>query len=109
MPIEKCRNLLYKRGPVVLACVACFGLGSVAALVATRGSSPAPAAAAALAVRPVAFLPQLVSLPKVTAKLQVHVRAVRRKHDPKPKTPSRATISLYERTTATGVLRRQGC
>src|SRR5579862_9406600 len=109
MSIEKCKNLLYKRGPVVLAYLACFGLGSVATLVATRGSSPAPAAAAAPAVRPVAFLPQLVSLPKVTAKLQVHVRAVRRKHDPKPKTPSRATISLYERTTATGILRRQGC
>ncbi len=106
MSIEKCKNLLYKRGPVVLACAACFGLGSVATLLYTRAPSPAPASPA---VRPVAFLPQLVSLPAAAAKVQVHVRAVRRKHDPKPKAPTRATISLYERTTATGILGGQGC
>ncbi|MBV8480721.1 MAG: hypothetical protein JOY72_10515 [Actinobacteria bacterium] len=107
MSIENCKNLLYTRGPIVLACVASFGLGSVATLMYAHDPSPAPAAAPA--VRRVAFLPQLVALPKAAAKVQVHVRAVRRKHDPKPQAPSRATISLYESTTDAGVLRSQGC
>ena len=41
--------------------------------------------------------------------IRAHVLALRRKHDPKPKTRPPATISLYERTTAPSVFREQGC
>jgi hypothetical protein len=111
MPIENCKKLLYKRGPIVIA----FAIGAVVAttgtILATGTSQARPTAVRA--VQPAAFLPGLAGLPAaarhVQAHVQAHVRAVRRKHDPKPKTRSSATISLYERTTRRSVFRRQGC
>jgi hypothetical protein len=114
MLIENCKNLLYKRGPIVLACCTSFALGSLATVALTGNTDAAvnkPRTAAA--GRPASFLPGLDMLPSavenVRVHVQAHVRAVRRKHDPKPKTPSRATISLYERTTDAGIFRQQGC
>jgi hypothetical protein len=107
MPIENCKKLLYKRGPMAIA----FAIGAVVATTATllvTGSSQPRSA-----VRTAPFLPGLAGLPAalrdVQVHLQAHVRAVRRKHDPKPRTRSSATISLYERTTVRSVFRRQGC
>ena len=64
-------------------------------------------------VRPQPFLSSLGSLPRTVEHLRhvqvAHVRAARRKHDPKPTTRPSATISLYERTTSRPVLRAQGC
>jgi hypothetical protein len=114
MPIENCKNLLYKRGPMVLACCTSFALGSLGTAVLIHTSAAtADTARTAANVRPASFLPGLGSLPNAVQHVRVHaaahVRAVRRRHDPKPKTPSRATISLYERTTAPRVFREQGC
>jgi hypothetical protein len=113
MLIENCKNLLYKRGPMVLACCASFALGLLAATTLTKTTdAPNGPRTAAVAV-PVSFLPGLDTLPSavahVSAHVRAHVRAVRRQHDPKPKTRSRATISLYERTTDRGIFRQQGC
>ena len=113
MLIENCKNLLYKRGPIVLACCASFALGLLAATTLTKTTdAPNGPRTAAVAV-PVSFLSGLDMLPNavehVRAHVQAHVRAVRRKHDPKPKTRSQATISLYERTTDPGIFRQQGC
>src|SRR5438105_11568287 len=113
MLIENCNNLLYKRGPIVLACCASFALGLLAATTLTKTTdAPNGPRTAAVAV-PVSFLSGLDMLPSavghVRAHVQAHVRAVRRKHDPKPKTRSQATISLYEQTTDPGIFRQQGC
>lgn len=113
MLIENCKNLLYKRGPMVLACCTSFALGLLAATTLTKTTDAPNGPRTAAAAVPVAFLSGLDTLPSavahVSAHVQAHVRAVRRKHDPKPKTRSRATISLYERTTDLGVFRQQGC
>jgi len=99
---------------MVLACCTSFALGALgtATLVHTTAAT-ADTPRAAADVRPVSFLPGLGSLPNavqhVRVHVQAHVRAVRRKHDPKPRTRSSATISLYESTTAPGVFREQGC
>src|SRR5579872_1674306 len=115
MSIENCKNLLYKRGPVVLACGACFAFGSLATLLLTGTGKPA-APIPALRVRAVqaSFLSAgLGSLPSAAKRALLHatvqVRAVRRKHDPKPTTRSSATISLYERSTNPRSFRQQGC
>ena len=115
MLIENCKNLIYKRGPMVLACCTSFALGSLATAALTKTTTAAtkgPRTAAA-DVRPVSFLSGLDSLPSAvehaSLHARAHVRAVRRKHDPKPRTRSSATISLYESTTAPGVFREQGC
>jgi hypothetical protein len=111
MPIETCKNLLYKRGPLAIA----FAIGAVVATVATVlvTDSAKPRPAVLPGVRPTAFLPTLAGLPAaarhVELRVQAHVRAIRRKHDPKPTARSRATISLYERTTTRRVFREQGC
>jgi hypothetical protein len=111
MSIENCKNLLCKASAVVL------GLGLVAlAVAAARGPMSGPRASH-VAAEPQPFLPQLGSLIRVVhdvhareARAHVrHVRAVRRRHDPKPRTKPGATISLYERTTNLVVFRRQGC
>src|SRR6185437_13902820 len=99
MLIENCQNLLYKRGPMVLACCTSFALGSLATAGLTKNTTRATTGlrTAATDVRPASFLPGLDSLPSVVehvrVHVQAHVRAVRRKHDPKPTAPSRATIS----------------
>ena len=100
---------------MVLACCTSFALGALATATLTK-TTTAPAngpQGAAAVVRPVSFLSGLDSLPSavehVRVHVQAHVRAVRRKHDPKPTVPSRATISLYENTTARSVFRKQGC
>jgi hypothetical protein len=109
MCVENCKKLLYKHGPFVVALLAAAGLGSFATLLYTQYTGTA-AATAVVAPAPQPFLPGLAGLPKLVQHVQqVHVRAVRRRHDPKPKAPSRATISLYERTLAGTVLREQGC
>jgi hypothetical protein len=99
---------------MVLACCTSFALGSLGTAVLIHTSAAtADTARTAANVRPASFLPGLGSLPNAVQHVRVHaaahVRAVRRRHDPKPKTPSRATISLYERTTAPRVFREQGC
>ena len=113
MSIENCRNLLYKRGPAVLACAASFALGALATLVLTDASTPAPTPAARAGAQPASVLSGLASLPeaasRVLADAKRQERAVRRKHDPKPTTASKATISLYERSLRPGVFRQQGC
>jgi len=100
---------------MVLACCTSFALGALTTATLTK-TTTAPAngpGRAAAVVRPVSFLSGLDSLPSavehVRVHVQAHVRAVRRKHDPKPKTRSQATISLYERTTDPGIFRQQGC
>jgi hypothetical protein len=107
MSFEKYKNLLYKRGPLAIA----FAIGAVVAATATiLATDPAkPRPAALPAARPTAFLPALAGLPAAVGHVQAHMRAIRRKHDPKPRTPSRATISLYEGTTDRTVFREQGC
>jgi hypothetical protein len=111
MPIEKCKNLLYKSLPAVLG-ICIGGLLGVIGTVLVIGPAKKPQAALG-AVRPAAFLPAIGSLPSAAEHVrqheQAHVRAVRRKHDPKPKAPPRATISLYERSTVRSVFRAQGC
>ena len=86
MPIENCKKLLYKRGPIVIA----FAIGAVVAttgtILATGTSQARPTGVRA--VQPAAFLPGLAGLPAAARHVQAHVRAVRRKHDPKPKTRS---------------------
>jgi hypothetical protein len=108
MSIENCKNLLYKVAAVFVG-VALAGLAGAAAFGHLSVPQPARRAAA-----PQPFLPQLGSLVATVRRIRVHearahVRAVRRRHDPKPRTKSSATISLYERTTDPGVFRSQGC
>jgi hypothetical protein len=105
MSLESCTKLLYK---VVVALVLALALLAAFAFGAF-GNAAVPASAA-----PQPFLPQLGSLVRVADRLhahavRAHVRAVRRRHDPKPRTRSSATISLYERTTTQSVFRSQGC
>jgi hypothetical protein len=103
---ETCRNLLYKRGPIGLALLASAGVGSFLTLLVVDARS---ASAPAVVVQAQLF-PGLATPPAEVARVQqAHVRAVRRRHDPKPKARSRATISLYERTTQVSVFRQQGC
>jgi hypothetical protein len=113
MSIEKCKKLLYNRGPHAIMLAIGGIVGSVGTLVLTDGAPRPQRPAAVAAAGPTSFVSSLHSLPavarRVRIKHEVHIRAVRRKHDPKPKAPSRATISLYERTTAPAVFRRQGC
>ena len=79
-----------------------FAVGAVVATTATilvvDPVKPRPAALPA--VRPTAFFRELSAVRSVVK----HVQA-----DPKPTRRSRATISLYERTTAPHVFRVQGC
>jgi len=110
MRLENYRKLLFNRGPIVLACCASLGLGFLGTLVLAGDNHHPPATARrSPAVRPHPFLSSLNELTQAVDNVQVHVRAVRRRHDPKPEAPSRATISLYERTTAPTVFRAQGC
>ncbi len=107
MSIEKCKNLLYKRGPLAIS----FAIGAVLATTATiLVVDPAKQRIITLpALRQTAFFHLLDPVPTAVRHVQVHVRAIRRKHDPKPKAPTRATISLYESTTTPRVFREQGC
>ncbi|MDE3191193.1 MAG: hypothetical protein KGL94_10300 [Acidobacteriota bacterium] len=113
MSIETCRNLLFKRGPAVLACAASFAFGSLATVILTGAPEPVPTPPSGAGARPVSLLTGLAPLPRAAEKVvkdaRLQERAVRRKHDPKPTTASKATISLYESSTSPGVLRRQGC
>jgi hypothetical protein len=109
MSRETCKNLLFKGGLTVLALGTSAALGSVGTLALTR----APHVRSVADVRPQPFLSSLGSLSHTVAHLQhvqiAHMRAVRRRHDPKPTTRPSATISLYERTTSRTVFREQGC
>ena len=108
MSIENCKKLLYKRGPIFLACLTSVAVGFLGALVIVHPKVTVVRAAAV--VRPHPFLgSSLDVVPSAASKVQLHVRAVRRRHDPKPKAPTRATISLYERSTTPSVFRQQGC
>ncbi|MGH3000658.1 MAG: hypothetical protein ACRDNM_15275 [Gaiellaceae bacterium] len=113
MSIENCRNLLYKRGPAVVACAACFALGSLVTLLLTGTTTASPTPAVSVSAQPALFVSSLAALPQAEKRavqhVQVRVRAVRRKHDPTPKTRSTATISLYEHSTQPRVFREQGC
>lgn len=113
MSIENCRILLYKRGPAVLACAASFALGSLATLVLTGASTPAPIPASRIGAPHGSLFAGLPSLPRAAKKAfavaKLQERAVRRRHDPKPTTAPAATISLYESSTRPSVFRRQGC
>jgi len=87
--------------------VAALTVLGVAAAGASGGGRPQPAAA-----QP--FLTELGSIVTVANALhaqavRARTRAVRRRHDPKPRMRSAATISLYERTVAPGSFGRQGC
>ena len=108
MSIENCKNLLYKISAVLLGATLVL-----LAVAAARGPLSRPHAVSA-AAPPQPFLPSLGSLVRAVHSLHAnavvrHVRAVRRRHDPKPRTKSSATISLYERTTKQSVFRAQGC
>ena len=105
MSLESCRKLLSK-------VVAALAVAVAVLLLSVFGAFDGRPAAAERG--PQQFLPQLGSLVFVAdtlhaQKVRAHVRAVRRRHDPKPRTKPRATISLYERTTSQAVFRRQGC
>src|SRR5579864_203976 len=111
MSIEKCKNLLYKSAPAILGiCIGCL-LGVIGTVLVI--GSPAKPLVARGPVRQTAFLPAIGALPAAAKSarqhVQAHVRAVRRKHDPKPKSPPQATISLYERSTIRSVFHEQGC
>jgi hypothetical protein len=98
---------------VVVACCVSGALGSLGTLLLTSSSDPAPIAAVQVGAQHASFLSSLSSIPKAAKKVVqhsvVHERAVRRKHDPKPRTTPSATISLYERSTRASVFREQGC
>ncbi len=103
MSVETCKNLLYNRGPQLLGLCIAGLVGSLVTLLVTAPPATAPPRAAAAH-----------SSPKAVSHIQAHVRAVRiravrRRHDPKPKTRPRATISVYESTTAPSVFKEQGC
>jgi len=106
MLIEKYKNLLYKSAPAALGI--CIGglLGVIGSVLVIGPAKPQTALGS---VRHTAFLPAIGSVPAAVKHVQAKVRAARLKHDPKPKAPSRATISLYERSTAGSVFRVQGC
>ena len=105
MSLENCRKLLYKVSAALVVAIAILVSAAFGAF--GGGVVPVPAAS-----QP--FLPQLGSFVRVVDTVhahavRAHVRAVRRRHDPKPRTKPRATISIYERTTKQSVFRRQGC
>jgi hypothetical protein len=111
MSLEKCKKLLLKAAAILVGSAALAGI-LVLGVAGNRGPLGRPHVAAA--VEPQPFLPSLGSLVRIADRVQVHavrahLRAVRRRHDPKPRTPSAATISLYERTTSPLVFGRQGC
>lgn len=98
--VKTYRNLLFKRGTTVAAVVA----GALVGLAATNGVRPdrtvvvvAPALATA------------VGLPHRLEPSAALAAAPAAKHAPVRRAALRATISLYEHTTAPSVLRRQGC
>jgi hypothetical protein len=110
MLCENCKNLLYKRVAILfgLCAVALLLVGAVAAsrgrftglvgngrhyLTAGELRSHAP---------PYSFGAR-------QRQRQAEIRRIRRRHDPKPRTRPRATISIYERTTRRMVFFRQGC
>ena len=101
MSIERCKNLIYKFGLQALALCVAGAIGCLVTLIVTSRPTPPPAAAERVTPKAVSHIPAHAAV--------VRVRAVLRKLDPKPKTRSRATISLYERTTAPSVFRKQGC
>lgn len=111
LPLQRCKNLLYNRGPFVLALLVAAALGSFGTLLFTQARGTARATT--VVVEPQPFLPGLAELPRVVKRVQArhvqHVRAVRREHDPKPKTRPRATVSLYERSLSGRALHDQGC
>jgi len=104
---ENCKNLLYKRVAIL------FGLCAVALLLvgvvaASRGrfvgSGRHDLTAAELRAHPSPYSPG--------ARQRQHaaeILRVRRRHDPKPRTKPRATISIYEYTTRRAPYFRQGC
>ena len=101
MSVENCTNLVYKRGPAVLG----VSIGGLLCLIVTLLLiGPPEKARAAVAPRPLAHLVSLDPLVAAGTHILEHAQA-----DPKPKAPTRATISLYERTTAPTLFRRQGC
>ena len=113
MSLESCKNLLLKAAAIVVGAAALAGtLLLVLGVAGGRGPLGRPHVAAA--ARPQPFLPSLGSLVRIVDQVhartvRAHVRAVRRRYDPKPRTRSSATISLYERTTSAVVVARQGC
>src|ERR1700692_4444376 len=103
MSVENCTNLIYKRGPAVLGvCIA-----GLLCLIVTLLLIGPPEKARAAAAEPPPQAPSLVSLDPLSA-AATHI-SERAQADPKPKAPTRATISLYERTTSPRLFRRQGC
>jgi hypothetical protein len=104
---ENCKNLLYKRVAIL------FGMCAVALLLvgvvaASRGrfvgSARHDLTAAELRAHPSPYSPG--------ARQRQHaaeILRVRRRHDPKPRTKPRATISIYEYTTRRAPYFRQGC
>jgi hypothetical protein len=102
MSVETCTNLIYKQGPAVLgACIA----GLLCLIVTLLLIGPPQKARAAVTLPRQAQ--SLASLdPLFVAATHISQRA---EADPKPKAPTRATISLYERTTSPRRFRRQGC
>ncbi len=111
MSLENCKKLLLNASAILVGSAALAGtLVLVLGVVGGRGPLGRPHVVAAVEPRP--FLPSLGSLVLVVERVQAvraHVRAARRRHDPKPSTQSAATISLYERTTRPVVFGRQGC
>lgn len=113
MSLESCINLFLKAAAIVVGAAALAGtLLLVLGVAGGRGPLGRPHVAAA--ARPQPFLPSLGSLVRIVDQVhartvRAHVRAVRRRYDPKPRTRSAATISLYERTTSAVVVARQGC
>ena len=93
----------------MLALLASAGLGSFSTLLYVQPTGTPADRATAVVVERQPFLPGLAELPRAVEHVQVHVRAVRRRNDPKPRSRSRATISLYERTLAGRVMHEQGC
>ncbi len=109
---ESCKNLLLKTAAILVGSAALAGMLMLVLAVGGRGPLGTPRVATVAAPQP--FLPSLGSLVRTVDAVRAHtvrahVRAVRRRHDPEPRTPSAATISLYERTTSAAVFRRQGC
>jgi len=112
MLFESCKNILYKRGLILLAAVVVGGLAAVgaASVVGGRAAAPPPVAAALPGGAPFDRVARIVaSTAKERAAGVQAARARARKADPKPTVAPRATISLYEQTVDRMTLRRQGC
>ena len=103
MSVENCTNLLYKRGPAVLGVC----ISGLLCLIVTLLLIGPPEQASAAAIEPPQLAASLVRFDPLSA-AAAHI-SQRAQADPKPKAPTRATISLYERTTAPRLFRRQGC